>query len=400
MLTQRGWAAAGAGAALALLWYLFGEAELGLASLILLVATLASFAWVHRGEPRVEANRRTAPAAVHEGNHASVTLELTNQGLPLRQVNITEEVRGLGTADFAAASLPRNATYRATYRVLCRPRGIYAIGPTRLRVSDPLGMASTQRHVGRVDKLVVYPAVEDLVGFPGILGRNLAVRAHRPEHAHQGGEDFYALREYAQGDDLRRIHWPSSARQDRLMIRQLDTPWQARSLVLLDVRPGVAPAAFETAVSGAASVLRHLSTRGFETSLWAGGSPIRIATTALPSAVPSNDYARAMEHLAQVAPRSGVDFASLAGRLRNQGGGGMLVVVTPNPDSALLGLSRVLAAEYPTAVMLVCGSDHGTDVNLFQRAGVITVTTAPGEPWAPSWSRAMRTRWHAASVGS
>lgn len=393
MLTQRGWAVAGAGAALLFLWYLFGEIELGLAGLSLVVAAVAGWGWVHRGEPIVEVNRRATPSAVHEGNHASVTLQLANRGVPLRQLGITEEVRGLGTADFATASLPRGVTYRATYRVLCRPRGIYAIGPTRLRISDPLGMASIEREAGRVDKLVVYPAVEDLVGFPEILGRNLAVRAHRPEQAQQGGEEFYTLRDYEHGDDLRRIHWPSSARQDRLMIRQLDTPWQARSLVVLDVRPGGSSSAFETTVSGAASVIRHLSASGFETSLWAGGgSPIRVGKR-------SNDYARAMEALAEVAHHPRIDFASLATRLRNQGGGGMLVVATSNPDSTLLGLARVLAAEYPTAVMLICG-EPDTGMGQLHRAGVVTVTTSPGEPWAPAWNQAMRKTWHAASVGS
>ena len=57
-----------------------------------------------------------------------------------------------------------------------------------------------------------------------------------------GGEDFFTLREYQQGDDLRRVHWPSSAKRDELMIRQLEMPWQSRALVVLDPGSAVPPA--------------------------------------------------------------------------------------------------------------------------------------------------------------
>ena len=394
MLTQRGWATAGAGTALALLWFLFGEPELGVAALLLLTAVVAALVWIRRGRPRLEIRRQTSPSAVHDGDHASVTLHITNEGVPLRQLTITDEVAGLGTAEFATASLPRRATYKATYRVLCRPRGVYRIGPTALTVSDPLGLASVSTRAGRVDTLVVYPAVEDLVGLPDVLGRNMAVKARRPEHSQRGGEDFYTLREYQQGDDLRRIHWPSSARHDRLMIRQLEIPWQARSLVVLDVRAEAYsnPVAFEAAVSGAASVIRHLMHHGFETQVWMGGPTVTVGGG-------DSGYAVAMERLARVRTQPGVELAAAASRLRYQGGGGMLVMATGAPDPSLLGLARVLSPEYPTAALLVAENGSGSSVGDFQRAGVTTVTFDNGS-WARSWNRAMRTTWHAASAGS
>jgi len=395
MLTQRGWATAGAGTALALLWFLFGEPELGVASLLLLAAVVAALVWIRRGKPRVEIRRHTSPMAVHDGDHASVTLHVSNDGVPLRQLTVTDEVTGLGTAEFATASLPRRATYKATYRVLCRPRGVYTIGPTNLTVSDPLGLASLSTTAGRVDTLVVYPAVEELSGLPDVLGRNMAIRAHRPEHSQRGGEDFYTLREYQQGDDLRRIHWPSSARHDRLMIRQLEIPWQARSLVVLDVRAEAYsnPASFEAAVSGAASVIRHLIDHSFETQVWMGGPTVSVG--------PANSgYAVAMERLAEVGTQRGLELAAAASRLRYQGGGGMLVMATGTPDASLLGLARVLSPEYPTAALLVAETGSSASVQDFQRAGVLTVTIDGTGSWAPSWNRAMRTSWHAVSAGS
>lgn len=394
MLTQRGWGTAGAGTALALLWFLLGEPELGVAALLLLTAVVAALVWIRRGQPHVEIRRHTSPTAVHDGDHASVTLHITNEGVPLRQLTVTDEVAGLGTAEFATASLPRNATYRATYRVLCRPRGVYPIGPTGLTVSDPLGLAFLSTKAGRVDTLVVYPAVEDLTELPEVLGRNMAIRAHRPEHSQRGGEDFYTLREYQQGDDLRRIHWPSSARHDRLMIRQLEIPWQARSLVILDVRAEAYsnPSAFEAAVSGAASVIHHLMNNAFDTQVWMGGPTVTVST--------GSGYAVAMERLAQVKTQEGLELAAAASRLRYQGGGGMLVMATGSPDASLLGLARVLAPEYPTAAILVADNGAASSVTDFQRAGILTVTLDSAGGWAPSWNRAMRTTWHAVSAGS
>src|SRR5438270_830794 len=70
------------------------------------------------------------------------------------------------------------------------------------------------------------------------------------------GDEFYALRAYEVGDDLRRVHWPSTARRDDLMIRQHEMPWQGRATVLLDVRQGAhTEQSLEQAVSATASLL-------------------------------------------------------------------------------------------------------------------------------------------------
>lgn len=393
MLTERGWAVAGAGVALLVLWFLFGERELGIAALLALTTVATSVLLLSRKQARLEVSRATSPAGVHEGDHASVMLRLVNRGGSLFQLTVTDEVEGLGTAEFAAARFPHGKELRAVYRVLCRPRGIYPIGPAAVTLRDPLGLASRLVHAGSKHTLVVYPAVEQLRGLPGSPGLNVAVDARRPSHDHRGGEDFYTLREYQQGDDLRRIHWRSSARRDRLMIRQLETPWQARSLVLLDIRAGSYPGddAFEAAVSGTASVTRHLLDNAFDSEVWIGGPTVGLTDR-------SGGYAAAMEWLARIQPQPDVDLSVVASRLRYRGGGGMLILVTGQPDDDLLGLSRVLSSEYPTAVLLASHADHA--VLGFQRSGVITVSPEPGRPWAPAWANAMRSTWHGASVGS
>ena len=69
------------------------------------------------------------------------------------------------------------------------------------------------------------------------------------------GLDFFGLREYEVGDDLRRVHWRSTARTGELMLRQDEMPWEARSTILLDTRPSTHHGeSFERAVEIAASL--------------------------------------------------------------------------------------------------------------------------------------------------
>lgn len=392
MLTARGWATLGAGLALALLWYLFGETEIGIAAVLAVAAALSALAFVTGRPPRLEIRRRISPTHVHDGDHASVRLTVVNRGRAVRHLTVSDDVVGLGTAEFATADLLPGKEASASYRVLCRPRGVYRVGPVRMRVADPLGLAARDMTSGRTDLLVVYPAVEDLVGLPGVPGRNLAVNAPRPQQNQRGGEDFYTLREYQRGDDLRRVHWPSTARRDQMMIRQLETPWQAQALVLLDTRVSSYPdaPAFERAVSGAASVVRHLLHNGVSTDVWTGES------TAVGKGVRSG-YAVAMERLAGVTVQPRADLSTLAPALRRRGGGGILVLVTGRADQSLMGLAHSLAPSYPTAVLLTAVDD--TSAVRFGE-GIVRVAPAAGEPWGPAWARGMRATWHAASVGS
>jgi uncharacterized protein (DUF58 family) len=268
---------------------------------------------------------------------------------------------------------------------------VYRVGPTKARVSDPLGLAETSAWTGPADRIVVYPAVEELNGFPIVRGQDPAMQASRPEHARRGGEDFYTLREYQQGDDLRRVHWPSSARTDELMIRQLETPWQSRALVLLDVRINSYESqdAFEKAVSGAATIVTHLVGSGFDADLWAGDA----------EAIDAARYSSAMERLALVQPDPAIDIEAVAGRIRQKGGGGALVIVTGVADRPLLGVQQLLAGDYPTTVLMTASASTPQTLVGFHRMGVTTVSVAPDQPWAPAWVIAMKSSWTTASVG-
>lgn len=189
---------------------------------------------------------------------------------------------------------------------------------------------------------------------------------------------------------MRRVHWPSSAKTDELMIRQLETPWQSRALVLLDVRTSVyeSAQAFETAVTGAASVVTHLIRSGFDADLWAGD----------PNAMDATRYSAAMEKLALVQTTSSIDIEAVASRIRQKGGGGALVIVTGTADRSLVAVQQLLSRDYPTTVLLGASSTTPQTLAGFHRLGVATVTVAPGESWAGQWMTSIGETWDAVSA--
>ncbi len=390
MLTTRGGAVLGAAVALLASWVALGEIELAALAGALIAAVGAASAIAGWNRPQLVVERRLHPNLVHEGDRATVELRITNEKrLPVYDLTISDGIPGLGRAAFAVGSLAAGDTALASYRIVCRPRGVYLVGPAVTEVHDPLGLASSGNSGSTVDQLIVYPAVEDLVGFPVVRGRDPTAMASRPEHSQRGGEDFYTLRSYRDGDDLRRVHWPTSARLDELMIRQMETPWQSKALVVLDVRalPYPDDDSFEKAVAGAASVVHHLAESGFSGGLWAGGQVIDIAS-----------YAAAMESLARVQRLPGIDLKVVASRLRTIGGG-LLILVGGQPDRDLLGVYRLLGAQHRATVLMAATSRPGPELAAFQHAGAKTVTVGPHQPWAPAWQQTITKTWTPVSAG-
>lgn len=376
----------GAGVALVVLWVTLGEIELLAAGAVLVTVSLLAVAVAWTSRPAVGIVRRLSPPAVQEGDHVTVDTIVTNRsGRKIRNATLVDDVEKLGIAEFQIGSLPAGEQAQAAYQIICRPRGVYEVGPAAVEVTDPFRIAAIRAGDDRVDRLVVYPSAEKLIGFPTTRGRDPSMHASRPEFSHRGGEDFYTLRDYRQGDDLRFVHWPSSAKRDELMIKQLETPWQSRALVLLDLRREAYEneECFEKAVRGAAAIVRHLAESGFDADLWAGGTAtIRVS-----------DYQAAMEALARVTWMPRLDLRAAASRLANVGRGGALILVSGVPDHVLLEVQRLFGREFATTVVMTATETTSSNEAAFQRAGATTVRVPPNGSWAQEWAKAMDKAW-------
>ncbi|NNF65406.1 MAG: DUF58 domain-containing protein [Acidimicrobiia bacterium] len=393
MPTVRGWAAVGAAAALVVLWVAFGERLLLAVALFLGFAVAFGLIHVRRTAPQVSITRTLAPPTINDGGRVLVDVHL-DATRRIRHVIVEDEVTTLGAARFIADRVQPGDTLAGRYEVMCRPRGLYRVGPANVTVRDPLGLTEAGGPVGVASELVVYPALEELDGLPAVRGQDPTVRTARANHSHTGGEDFFTLREYQQGDDIRHVHWPSSARRDVLMIKQLEMPWQSRGLILFDTRREVYPSDddFERAVIGAASVLKHLFANGFGPTLWTGDESALVAD--------GDAFTNAMRTLAIITPTERVDLASSIARLRRSNvGGGLFIMVTGAGNEGNLAAYRLLSRDFSRTVILAAAQQPSDDILKLRAAGAVTVSSAPGSTWAPSWHSAMEGTWSTATAG-
>lgn len=394
MPTTRGWAAIGAAVALGVLWVGFGEDLLLALAVFLLAAVAGGSLYVRLAVPRLVLKRRISPMQLHDGDRALVDLSLESRRKVFR-VTVEDRVHGLGSATFVADRIADGDTTAGRYEVLCRPRGVYTVGPSRVTIGDPLGFTESTSTFGTADRLVVYPRVENLTGVPTGRGQDQTMNTSRASFWHSSGEDFFTLREYQQGDDIRKVHWPSSARRDTLMVKQLEMPWQSRAFIALDPRtePHVSNESFEQAVRGAASVLHHLFRSGYTPTIWAGfGNGTLVGS---PDA-----YNVAMEELATVRPVRSMDLRQVVSRLRRSGmAGGVFVMVTGTPDEADLATFQLLSQDFYRTVVLSVAEDDDESVVRFAHAGALVVKTGVSGTWDEPWRNAMEHGWSTASAG-
>jgi uncharacterized protein (DUF58 family) len=394
MPTTRGWAAFGAALALGVLWAAFGEDLLLALAAFLVVAVLGGSLYVRLASPRLVLGREINPQQLHDGERAIVDLSVRSARRVYR-VSVEDRVHGLGAARFIADRIGTDDVMAGRYEVLCRPRGVYRVGPAKVSLGDPLGFVESTSTVGKAGRLVVYPRVETLEGVPTGRGQDQTINTSRAAFWHSGGEDFFTLREYHQGDDLRKVHWPSSARRDELMIKQLEMPWQSRAFVILDprVEPHATAESFEQAVRGAASTLDHLFRSGYTPTIWAGnGNGTVVGST--------DAYHKAMEELATIRPARNLDLRHLIGRLRRSGmAGGVLVMVTGEADDADLASFQLLSQDFYKTVVLSVGDGDDDAIMGFARLGALVVRSAPDGTWSESWRNAMEHGWSTATAG-
>ncbi|MGH3497506.1 MAG: DUF58 domain-containing protein [Nocardioidaceae bacterium] len=273
-LTTRGRAFLAAGITVVLSGFLLGFDSLMRVGILAVCLPLLTAYAVSRTRYRLAANRYVTPTRVSVGQTAKVTLSLANDGaLPMGLLLLEDHVPYmLGTrARFIIDHAGSRWHQNVTYNVRSELRGHYEIGPLSIRVSDPFGLIELVRSFNATTSVVVIPAIIPLRSH-AIHGAWAGAGENRPRAFASGSAEDVTVREYRVGDDLRRVHWRSSARVGELMVRREEQPWQSRASVLLDSRAlahqGSGPASsLEWAITAAASVSAHLAREGFAVRL-------------------------------------------------------------------------------------------------------------------------------------
>ncbi|MDU0253441.1 DUF58 domain-containing protein [Streptomyces sp. PU10] len=273
-LTTRGRSFLAAGIAAAVCAYVLGQSDLLRVGLLLGVLPLLCAAVLYRTRYRVAGSRRLSPGRVPAGSEARVHLRVDNVSrLPTGLLMLQDRVPYvLGPRPrFVLDRVEPGGRREVSYRVRSDLRGRYPLGPLQLRLTDPFGLCELTRSFSTYDTLTVIPRVEALPPVR-LSGEAKGYGEGRQRSLALAGDDDVIPRGYRYGDDLRRVHWRSTARYGELMVRREEQPQRARCTVLLDTRvvafEGAGPdSAFEWAVSGAASVLVHMLERGFSVRL-------------------------------------------------------------------------------------------------------------------------------------
>ncbi|RKN06115.1 DUF58 domain-containing protein [Streptomyces radicis] len=273
-LTTRGRSFLAAGGAAAACAYLLGQPDLLRVGMLLAALPVLCVLVLHGTRSRVAAARRLSPARVGAGSEARVHLRVENvarvpSGLLLLQDRVPYV---LGPRPrFVLDRIEPGGRREVTYRIRSDLRGRYPLGPLQLRLADPFGMVELSRSFNAYDVMTVLPRIESLP--PVRLGGDAGGHGDgRQRVIAVAGDDDIIPRDYRHGDDLRRVHWRSTAHRGALMVRREEQPLQARCTVLLDTRRrayagGGPESAFERAVSGAASVVSHLVALGYGAQL-------------------------------------------------------------------------------------------------------------------------------------
>ena len=268
-LTTRGTSFLAAGIAAALAGYLLGERGLLCVGIALLSLPLLATAAARRGQYRLSSSRIISPPRVPAGHTAQVTLRVQNiSRLPTGLILAEDTVPyALGARPrYVLDTIERNGRRELTYSLRSDLRGTFEIGPLQMRVADCFGLVELSQSLSGRTRFVVTPRVVPLART--VISRSWAGEGEgRSRLASTAGEDDVIPRAYRDGDELRRVHWRSTARYGELMVRREEQRWRNKATVLLDARASAhmgsgAGSSFEAAVSAAASVGVHIAQEG------------------------------------------------------------------------------------------------------------------------------------------
>jgi uncharacterized protein (DUF58 family) len=384
MPTVRGIAVAALATGCFLAGWVLGYPELAILGVAGALALAA--AWLHLARPApLRAYRDIAPPQVPRGDRALAVLTCTHTGR--RGLGLMRAADRCGTQRVAIQLPPLRpgGSYTTTYQLPTRRRGHIPVGPLELTATDPLGLVRRVRTCGGELTLSVQPRVVPLAALPS--GRVASPEGPRSDRATGGTVTFHALRPYVFGDDLRHIHWRTSARTNTLMVRQLVDTSLPRTIVLLDTRSCAYPSEddFELAVDVTASVALAAAGSGFPVSVLGGQEHL----SALDGR--SGQRAALLDRLALIGtvpaaedrPADSLSRALAAARPGQ--GGGALTVVTGAGGTADLALVAAAQRGYDRAVVVRVG----VELPLPASVAPLVVVDAPDlATFATAWRRA------------
>lgn len=223
-----------------------------------------SYLWAWNSVRGIAVRRLTRTRRSQVGQYAEEQFEVTNTSL---WPKLWLELDDASTLPWHAASrvvsaLRHNGTQRWLVKTLCMQRGRFRLGPVTLHSGDPLGLLRNERVLAPTGYIIVYPLTLDLNTFePSVSELSGGEARHR--RTYQITTNVAGVRDYVTGDSFNRMHWPTTARMRRLMVKEFELDPTADIWIYLDLyAPAAAglpwsPPPPEPALFAAQAKLRH-----------------------------------------------------------------------------------------------------------------------------------------------
>ncbi|MFV0307253.1 MAG: DUF58 domain-containing protein [Desertimonas sp.] len=311
-------------------------------------AALATGWLAARQVPNLKVERAVEPARVQRGLSATAVVSVRNRGRRRSRSCTAVDHVGGDVMTVAVPPLPPGRTIAMTTALPTQRRGAHAIGPLTIRRQDPFGLWRSDRPVGAVATLLVEPRILPIAPRPA--GRTRHVEGPLSDMAPRGTQVFHSLREYVPGDDVRRVHWRSSARLGTLMVREhIDTSLPSTAVVLdVDIdhyADSHAADGFEEAVDVAASVVAAAHAHGF---------PVRLVTSAGEVAASGTGQRgqQVRDLLARIQPAADADLGRAATTVLSARDHDVIVIVAGRLGLAELGPVTMMARRFASSTLV------------------------------------------------
>ena len=311
-----------------------------LAGVVALALAALRVAW----RPPHLVSSRVPHARIVAGQTAVGEISVRNERSRSVRSGIIELPIGSGTGEFVVPPLGAHETWDEMFLISSRHRGLISIGPARAVRSDALGLLRRVRMWDEPILLHVHPRTVrvpfDATGF------QLDVEGVSTGKLSSSDVSFHALRDYEPGDDRRAVHWQSTARMGKLIVRQYEETHRSHHVIVLDTsRDAWDYESFETAVSVAGSLgLANLRE----------SRPVSLTTTE--TWLPSGHAMRMLDALSEVSARS---FGDLPLRVREAvaqrpGVSALTLIVGPQvSDSDAAHLARLAPIDVPVSIIRI-----------------------------------------------
>ena len=278
------------------------------------------------------------------GQTAVGEISVRNERARSARSGIIELPIGTGPGEFVVPPLGAHETWDEMFLISSRHRGLINVGPARAVRSDALGLL---RRVRMWDEPVLLHVHPRTVRVPfDATGFQLDVEGVSTGKLSSSDVSFHALRDYEPGDDRRAVHWQSTARLGKLIVRQYEETHRSHHVIVLDTsRDAWDHDTFETAVSVAGSLgLANLRE----------SRPVSLSTTE--GWLPSGVAMRLLDALSEVKARS---FGDLSRRVREAvaqrpGVSALTLIVGPNvTDTEAAHLARLAPIDVPVSIIRI-----------------------------------------------